>query len=51
MEPVDGSVFINGDINDKDVRVEIQKALKLAPVDVVLADLDFDRKFDMDMDC
>jgi 23S rRNA U2552 (ribose-2'-O)-methylase RlmE/FtsJ len=51
MNELPGAHIITGDIHDASVRAALLTALKMTPVDVVLADLSVDRTKDNDMDC
>ena len=44
MDPILGSRFINGDVKAEDTLLEIQEAIDLRPVDLILADLSLDKE-------
>ncbi|KAL4442318.1 hypothetical protein ABPG74_005659 [Tetrahymena malaccensis] len=50
MDPVQGAVFYQGDINDKKTQVYIPEFFKLEPVDVVMSDMAPNFSGDLDMD-
>ncbi|KAL4479469.1 hypothetical protein ABPG72_011791 [Tetrahymena utriculariae] len=50
MDPVQGAVFYQGDINDKKTQVYIPEFFKLEPVDVVISDMAPNFSGDLDQD-
>jgi 23S rRNA U2552 (ribose-2'-O)-methylase RlmE/FtsJ len=44
MDPVEGARFINGDVRSEETLVDIQEAINLRPVDLILADLSMENK-------
>ncbi|EAS03933.3 ribosomal RNA large subunit methyltransferase (macronuclear) [Tetrahymena thermophila SB210] len=50
MDPVQGAVFYQGDINDKKTQVYIPEFFKLEPVDIVISDMAPNFSGDLDQD-